>query len=353
MQDGHSTDKAGNVGSAPQHPSVSVPQVMLKEGNTLLNAGKYDEGIELLEDALRAAIVQAGNELDYSLAKYYYAYGDGIIAKLSTSTEIFGEAIQEAITRKEGEISQEIKKEEATAPKSQPDEDEKKAPEAEAEAEASGDDVDDGSDKDVKITVVEPEEKKGLAVPIPPPADPGKKPQENEEPTEDVQIAWENMETARVIAEKRRSDLAATARDSDEYKEAARLAAKVYMSIGEILSMQEREDDALLEFSKALALRLEVEGKESRGLAETYFTIGTAILRKKGKERQAIENFHSAAKILEANLCRALGTPFDDREERKVSDYQISSSPLVKPQPGDSGEVKELREVLSGVYMKV
>ena len=101
-----------------------------------------------------------------------------------------------------------------------------------------------------------------------------------------MQIAWENMETARVIAEKRRNEVS---KDSEAYKEAAKLAARIYMSIGEILSMQEREEreeEALQEFTKALALRLEVEKADSRELAETYFTLGSTILRGRGKREE-------------------------------------------------------------------
>ena len=89
--------------------------------------------------------------------------------------------VQEAITKKEGEIVEEIKKEE----------EDEKAVVGESE-----------SEEDCKIEVVkdhEEEDEKAMPL-IPPSANPSsgnKKPAELEEQTEDVQIAWENMETAR------------------------------------------------------------------------------------------------------------------------------------------------------------
>ena len=127
------------------------------------------------------------------------------------------------------------------------------------------------------------------------------------------------------------------------------MAARIYMSIGEILSMQEREEEALQEFTKALALRLEVEKADSRELAETYFTLGSTILRGRGKERSAIENFQAAARILEDNLYRVLKISSPAQEERKME----PDASLVTPQTDDSPQVKELREVLAAVYIKV
>eukprot|EP01022_Parablepharisma_sp_SALTPOND_P016974 TRINITY_DN2614_c0_g1_i3.p3 TRINITY_DN2614_c0_g1~~TRINITY_DN2614_c0_g1_i3.p3 ORF type:complete len:626 (+),score=82.21 TRINITY_DN2614_c0_g1_i3:14421-16298(+) len=319
-------DKKEDMPTATPITSEPTPidsETLMKEGNKMINLGKYEEAIGKMSEALQLAIAQTGSELEYSLAKYYYAYGDSIIAKLSNSTEIFGDAIQEAIDKKGGELVEESK--------AYPEEDEK-APQED-------------SKEKFEEEKVEPQIHEEEKVPANPPA--------GEEPAEDIQIAWESMETARVICEKKLSELSAQ-KDSVEYKEAAKTLARIYMSIGEILAMQEREEDALAEFKKALDLRVETEGKNSRELAETYFTIGSTTLHFKGKEREAIENLFNAVHIIESCLCELIGLPHAKNvEEHKAGEMDFVKNDLVKVNPMDSKEVKELKEVLMGVYARV
>ena len=273
MQGSADKEKAGTT-VLEEHKLQPVPldlQQELKEGNALVDAGKYEEAIEKLGSVLRDAILVAGNEVDYSLVRYYYDYGDAIIAKLTNSTEIFGDAIQEAISKKGGKVLEGIKK----------DEDEKGVEEEKHPAQ-KGNAAD--SDK---------EESKE-----------GGRPAGDDE-IEDLEIAWETMESARVICEKKRAELDPVL-NKPEYKEVTRMTSRIHMGIGEILGMQEREEEALQEFNKALELRLICEDPDSRELAETYYTIGSTILHNRGKEREAIRYLMRSVDILQANMIQTL-----------------------------------------------
>jgi len=307
------------------------PEILFKEGNSLINEGKYEEAIEKMSEALQKAIEKAGNELDYSLAKYYYGYGDAIIAKLAASTEIFGDAIQEAIDKKGAEVVEEIKIPDPNAPKSieKPLEDEK-VPLNPQPAEAPK------KQDEQKIQV----QQNSLA----------------EEMADDAQIAWETMETARVICEKRMDEVLKINPDinSEQYKEVAKTLARVLMSICELLNMQEKEAEALIECSKALEIRKKIEPKNSRELAEAYFTLGSTTLHFKGKEDEAIKNLKESAKILENCIREILKLPDNTgKEDLKENDQDYIKYDLIKENLFDAKNVKDLKEVLKSVYAKV
>jgi len=259
------------------------PETLRKEGNKLLNAGKYEEAICKMSEALQIQISKVNNELDYSLAEYYYSYGDAIICKISNSPEIFGEMIREAAKRHSAQQVEENKEEET-------------------------------------------------------------KGEEGQEQVDDMQIAWENLETGRIICTKELEELNLIV---EKRKEVSKLLGRIYLGLGEILRMQSRDEDALIEYEKVLEIRKEVNDPNSRELAEIYFNIGSATLMIKGKEGEAIESLNKAAEILEVCLKKALGETVVEESKEEIKRQ------LIEVNEEDTSIVKELKEVLKSVYDKV
>ena len=132
------------------------------------------------------------------------------------------------------------------------------------------------------------------------------------------------------------------------------MAARVHMGLGNIFMMQEKPDQALAEFEKALGLRVANVDETSRELAETYFTIGTTLLSQKVKEQEAVKHLQKSAAVLERRLSRLLNIPpLGPSEELKGTLEERLQGPLVQVLPTDSKEVAELKSVLREVYTKV
>lgn len=269
-------DKAG-ITTENQEEMVlrpTNPEILRKEGNELINAGKFEDAIQKMAEALQLQVALTDDEFDYSLAQYFYSYGDAVLAKISSSTELFGD----------------VNKKRASP---QPN-----------------------------------EEEKG---------------QENEE-VDDVQIAWENLEMGRVICTKKLDEQNLS---EEMRKEVSRMLGSLHLDLGEILAMQERKKDALVEYEKVLKIRKEYEDPDSRRLAEVYFNMGSILLITKGKEDEAIESLGNSAKILESCLKKALGKSVAEEEK------ELIKRDLVKANETDTSEVKELKEILGSIYDKV
>lgn len=248
----------------PQPSSIEDAQNIKKEGYDLLKNGHYEESIAKMEEALKIAIQVVGNEMDYSLVDFYYSYGDAMLVKIQNSEDLFGDPVHSVLEKKANTILDNAKN-------------------ATSREDAKEEEKEELKDVEQSENEEEEEEKKGDEESKEPP-----KGECKEEQDDDLEIVWETMETARVIAEKKRETLL-DGKNEKEFKEVTRFASRIHMSIGDILSMQERLDDALIEYNKALEMRLTSEEKNSRNLAETYFTIGTTILHTKGKEKKQLK----------------------------------------------------------------
>lgn len=299
-------DTAGNVPAPDLVPTT--PEELRKEGNRLLNAGRFEEAVHKMSEALQLLTAQVPNELDFSLAQFYYSYGDAILAKLTNSSELFVDELREERPLTHNEEEKKAGKEEE---KGVGKEEEKGAAEKE-----------------------EKEEEKGEGM---------------REAVEDVQVAWESLEAGRVVCEKKlQEDI-----ESEVKREASLILGRIYLGLGEVLAMQEKKEDALIEYEKALKIRKEFSDPNSRELAEVYFNIGSTILMIKGREAEAIKSLSAAARILENCLKAELGNNATEHIKEEVKSKDVIDRELVKVTEADTGKVRELKEVLGNVYDKV
>jgi hypothetical protein len=66
----------------------SNPGDLFKKANSYFNEKKFEEGIYILEQAIKFAIELYGNENDIRVAKFLVKYANGIIRKLNENEEI-------------------------------------------------------------------------------------------------------------------------------------------------------------------------------------------------------------------------------------------------------------------------
>ncbi|XP_018333395.1 histone-binding protein N1/N2-like [Agrilus planipennis] len=112
----------------------------------------------------------------------------------------------------------------------------------------------------------------------------GEKVEETEDEPTDLQVAWEVLELAKIIYEKRgessKKDLAET-----------------LITLGEVSMESENFDSAITDIKQGLEIQKTILDNNSRKLAETYYKLGMALSTNNQIE-EAIENFNHSLKIL-------------------------------------------------------
>ena len=116
-----------------------------------------------------------------------------------------------------------------------------------------------------------------------------------------MQLAWESLDTARVILIKEQSP------DST-------ILIKVYRRLAEVNVYKEDFDSACEEYQNALNILQMVQGlMPSRQKAEIHYLIGLYRLQVKGKEQEAADEFSNALANLEGVML-AIANP-EERQE--------------------------------------
>ena len=282
---------------------VEDPEHYSAEGEACLKRGEIERSIEMFCKALEQ-VTKLKGELDPSLFKFYYQYADALLIQQEKENEgqIFGDMVPKEIpcsvssSQCENEESGEDSNSEEPKDLSEDSqlssenaeniENHKISPENSKEnqdlvsgsdnikenSEGSSEEDDSGSEESEK----QPEN-------IPQPEVP-------EEKNDDLEIAWECLESARVI-------LKNSAEVDLEY------LIKVITRIGDLLSYKEEFEKANEEYSTSLQLLSTLEGfTPSRKKAELYFLLGNNFLQVKGKENESAEHFTKALENLEGVL---------------------------------------------------
>lgn len=228
----------------------TFPQALqqLAKGKSLLAASDYEAAVQAIGEALEIATRLKG-ELDTDLGDFYYANGNALLCRYEESVQdqvMPGEPLQEAVLNQE------------TTPA---DTDAKPAAESdvvglEAEIASAGSE----SAEEVEESKVE------------------------EDPSEvdELQLAWENLETARVIY------LNSTRADE---------LIKVHVRLGDLEVVRQSYLSAQEEYHKALNLM--DPDTPSRKLAEVYYLLGSTNLAVPEHESEAVDYFDRAMATLE------------------------------------------------------
>ncbi|CAG9786031.1 unnamed protein product [Diatraea saccharalis] len=155
---------------------------------------------------------------------------------------------------------------------------------------------------------------------------------DNEDDVDNLQLAWEMLDLARSILQRRvqeKGDVPARS-----------LLAEVYLTLGEVALESETYDKAVIDMQSCLELQKEVYMDYDRRIAETHYQIGLANSLASNFE-DAITHFKNAANILETRI-KMLENP-ETAKNFEASDpfYSIEA------------EIKELKELLPEIKEKI
>ena len=177
------------------------------QGRALIQAKKYDAGIDCMCELLEALVSTYGDE-HLETAPVLYQYGSALLLKAESSADLFGDAVEDAASDKD-----------SSAPKLSGVE---KAQRAAAESSATA---------------------------------------------EDLEIAWEVLELARVILRK-----------NMENTEARILLARVHLRLGDHELDNGQLIDAIRDYSECLSLRLSSLPATDRRIADAHTSLAMAHL---------------------------------------------------------------------------
>ncbi|XP_045497399.1 protein HGV2 [Colias croceus] len=160
---------------------------------------------------------------------------------------------------------------------------------------------------------------------------------DNEDDVDNLQLAWEMLDLARSILERRAQSKAEAART---------LLADVHLALGEVALESETYDKAVVDMLSCLEIQKELYRSDDRRIAETHYQIGLANSLASNFE-DAITHFKNAANILETRI-KSLESPTAATDDATVKKYS-SADPLYSVE----GEIKELKELLPEIQEKI
>ncbi|XP_068631535.1 protein HGV2 [Battus philenor] len=161
---------------------------------------------------------------------------------------------------------------------------------------------------------------------------------ENEDDVENLQLAWEILDMARSILNRRL--------ETGSGEDVQALLAEVHLVLGEVALESETYDKAVIDMMKCLEIQKGLYCSDDRRIAETHYQIGLANSLSSNFE-DAITHFKNAANILETRI-KTLENPSAATEDATVKKYS-SADPFYSIE----GEIKELKELLPEIQEKI
>ncbi|XP_010738840.1 nuclear autoantigenic sperm protein isoform X3 [Larimichthys crocea] len=113
--------------------------------------------------------------------------------------------------------------------------------------------------------------------------------EKEEDEVENLQLAWEMLEVAKVIYKRRQG------------KEDQLMAAQTYLKLGEVSAESGNYPQALEDFQECLSLQLKHLLPHSRLLAETHYHVATTLCYM-AQYSQAIQHYNSSIQVIETRL---------------------------------------------------
>ncbi|KAI0831839.1 hypothetical protein BC628DRAFT_1415339 [Trametes gibbosa] len=230
---------------------------------------KYEQSVEHYASALEAATKQFG-EQDSETADLYFAYGKALLENAISQSSVLGkqepdDALEDsneaansgAFLSFFGDAEDEVPGEDLAVDLFA--EARKAADAADAAEEQAEDDEDDGEDA---------------------------------EPEDDFNAAWEVLDLARAIYEKRQEE-------SDEVK---LKLAETFITLGDVSLETEKFDQAVADYTAGLTLKTELLPLSSRQIAEAHYKISIVLDLTSGRLGDAITHAERALDSVEARL---------------------------------------------------
>eukprot|EP00826_Nyctotherus_ovalis_P033018 TRINITY_DN2661_c0_g2_i4.p1 TRINITY_DN2661_c0_g2~~TRINITY_DN2661_c0_g2_i4.p1 ORF type:complete len:367 (-),score=93.68 TRINITY_DN2661_c0_g2_i4:232-1332(-) len=315
--------------SLSQYDNFAVASSKLSEAKQLMEQKRYEAAVDFAEEALRLATFSKATNMHFSVVKFYYAFADMLMMKFLLVEAELGNEVA-LINQKKGELFGVKPSSASASPKNLPSASPAtleiiKAAAAKA-APVSQDMEDEEMSNEEPEMVVEAkveEKKKDYPITI---------------IQDELQIAWESLETARLISE---IELSSVPNESSKKVQVAEALGRIFMRMGDLLVMRGKAAEGILEYKKALEVRQGTAEGVSRDLAETYCLLGMAYMAIQKKD-SALESFDNAKRIVESLLAKLLNTA--DAETEKLLDAFVDSS---------NQTAKKLQDILRVICQKV
>ncbi|CAM9327001.1 unnamed protein product [Chrysoparadoxa australica] len=282
-----------------------------KAGMALLKNGEKDKAIDHFGELLAISVEEKGDELHPDLGPLYYAYGDAILRKAESEGGVFGTAIAAAAAAKRGM--------------------EKKAAEAAAavaktvRASAGGS----AQDASAGASAAQP------AVPA--------SGADGDDGADDIELAWEVLETARVIFAK------------DSSPRGAHWLSEVHLRLGEFGDLNGDHAQACTDLNKSLELKKQAMEQDKRAIASLLFQLGNNYLFHASMDgvpaSQAAElRTKSLASFAESEVVLAdVVQQLEQEVGTSAKDEKEDSAPASSVQKAKADELLEVKDILDTV----
>ncbi|GJE90318.1 hypothetical protein PsYK624_064470 [Phanerochaete sordida] len=278
-----STTATEQAATAPAAPSIEEQLELAKRAFALK---KYEQAVDHYATALEQMTAQHGDDSP-EIADVYFAYGKALLENAITQTSVLG--------------------------KEQADE----APEPEKEASGSGAFLSFSGDAEED----EPVDLFGQAAKVEEDDDEEEEEEGDEgEPEDDFNAAWEVLDLARALFEKRQDE-------SDEIK---LKLADTYICLGDVSLETEKFDQAITDYEAGLAHKAELLPQSSRQIAEAHYKLSIVLDMSSGRLSDAIEHAEKALASVEARLA----------ELRNAVGGQLKVEPLADAKGKGKGPAK-------------
>ncbi|XP_017772260.1 PREDICTED: protein HGV2 [Nicrophorus vespilloides] len=342
------------------------PMELLAMGKKAFWAHEYSDAAAYLSRSSEMLMDEYKDDKHNSLGDVYLYYGKALLELVREDGDPLGDAVPKEIeledeTAEEEDVGEQDNDEGGTADRANESVD---SVGAGGEEDGGNDDQDDAKNKSELANISingEPatsrameDEEDGET-----PAEDAAAPKE-EEPT-DLQLAWEVLEMAKIILERR--------------GEEGRLDyAECLVALGEVSMEGENFESAIADITAALEIQQEryTESKDKRHLAETYYKLGMA-LSANNNIQESINNYRKTVELLknrmavleaieipgtsDANEIKDITNLLPDLDE-KITDlcnYQTEAAATIKPEeeaPTVSSPVKMVNNITHLVRRK-
>ncbi|CAG9326919.1 unnamed protein product [Blepharisma stoltei] len=347
--------------ASPIHEETPDPDTLFFQGLEDLKSNLFDIAVERLGKSLEIKVARQG-ELSADLYKNYYHYADAILHQYEANqdSQLFGEEIPEGVVYSDEEnfemgspqnVENEGKSDESGESGSESDR-ENSAENCKNEVLAENNETpleNNEAPAENNEAPAENNEAPAENNEMPVESNEGNNPVENDEDEDDLQLAWENLETCRVILNLHQNDL--------------HYLFLTHVRLGDLQTWKELFEEACHEYQEALSILFRIQGEApSRRKAELFFLIGTTFLNQPGKEKDAAQNFILAVGQLEGTketICDAaeakeidelmneIKMKIDDALEQEQSINILKSQTMEEPEDFSAptivnGEVQDL-----------
>ncbi|RZF34604.1 hypothetical protein LSTR_LSTR008629 [Laodelphax striatellus] len=315
-----SSEKSGDVKSeeaangekvkTPSKEDFETGASLLAQGKRHLYVKDYPSAVAALSEACAKISAEHGQMADDCADGYYY-YGSALLELAREEMAVLGEpeANKEPGDEDEEDEEEEGGEEEAGDETLEASKIEKKGEEGAKKDEEVGEaDGEEGKEGEEKKEGEEAKEEEG------------------DENVNDLQLAWEMFDLARVIYE----------RQNNEKK-----LADTYLKLGEVAMESENYDGAVQDMNKCLTLQHKMLSPDNRAIAETLFQLGVASSLCNQFD-EAIKYFTNAGVVLERRIRILTSNKTADPENLKKDPFYTVEK-----------EIDELKALLPEIKDKI